>query len=80
MSNITTPNYSPSACHMRQVSYINHRTYIATGVNLSLLGNSFSYTRYMFYRFNLIYCLVIFPFMDLMSKHMYVADWAIMAI
>ena len=44
MSNITTQNYSPSACHMRQVSYINHRTYIATGVNLSLVGNSFSYT------------------------------------
>lgn len=82
MSNITTQNYSPSVCQMRQVSYINHRTYtgIATGVNLSLVGNSFSYTRYMFYRFNLIYCLVIFPFMDLMSKHMYVAHWAIMAI
>ena len=80
MSNITTQNYSPSVCQMRQVSYINHRTYIATGVNLSLVGNSFSYTRYMFYRFNLIYSLVIFPFMDLMSKYMSVAPWAIMAI
>lgn len=51
MNNIATQNDFPSACHMRQVSYINHRTYIATGVKPFSPRRQFFIYRYMFYRF-----------------------------